>query len=63
MLPAEVFYKSEDGNYRVVYMRDDLGMKYKVQKWDDDLKRWQFMDAYESPLTALTAMKRTAKEW
>ena len=62
MLPAEVFYKSEDGNYRVVYMRDDLGAKSKVQKKGED-GRWQFMDAYESPLTALTAMKRTAKEW
>lgn len=62
MLPAEVFYKSEDGNYRVVYMRDDLGAKYKVQKKDED-GRWRFMQACESPLTALTIMKRAAKEW
>ena len=60
---SEVFYKSEDGHWRVVYNRDDLGKKYKLQKWLEDCWRWQFMDAYESPLAALTAMKRAAKEW
>lgn len=63
MKPTEVFYKSEDGDYRVVYSRDDLGKKYKLQKWNNEFGRWQFMDAYESPLTALTTMKRAAKEW
>lgn len=63
MKPTEVFYKSEDGKWRVVYIVDDLGKKYKLQKWNDDFERWQFVDAYESPLAALTAMKRAAKEW
>ena len=63
MKPAEVFYKSDNGMWRVLYERDDLGMKYKLQKFDEEFRRWRFIDAYESPLTALTAMKRAAKEW
>ena len=63
MKPSEVFYKSEDGKWRVVYMRDDLGKKYKLQKYDEEVMRWKFIDAFDSPLTALTAMKRGAKEW
>lgn len=62
MLPTEVFYKSDDGKYRVVYSRDDLGKKYKVQKKDDS-GTWRFMEACDSPLAALTIMKRAAKEW
>lgn len=63
MLPTEVFYRSEDGKYRVLYERDDLGRKYKLQKWSEESRRWYFLDSYESPLTALTAMKKAAKEW
>ena len=63
MSTKEVFFVSEDGRYRVVYCRDDLGKKYKLQKRNEEFDRWQFMDAYDSPLAALTAMKRAAKEW
>jgi len=62
MKPTEVFYKSEDGNWRVVYCRDDLGKKYKLQK-KNEYGCWKFVDAFDSPLSALTAMKRGAKEW
>ena len=63
MKPTEVFYKSDNVIYRVVYCVDDLGMKYKLHRWNEEFGHWQFMDAYESPLAALTAMKRAAKEW
>ena len=62
MLPTEVFYKSDNGKYRVLYCRDDLGKKYKVQKLDE-YGHWKFMEACDNPLTALTIMKRAAKEW
>ena len=57
----EQFYRSDDGNWRVVYVPDDLGCKYKLQKKVDG--NWRYSAAFDSPSKALTAMKRAAGEW
>ena len=61
MKNADVMYKSECGNYRVLYCRDDLGMKYRVQKRQNG--SWTSIHYTDSPLDALNVMKRAAKEW
>ncbi len=55
------FYKSEDGNWRVVYEAEDLGCKYKLQKMVDGA--WRHSASFDSPSKALTAMKRASGEW
>ena len=61
MKPTEVIYKSENGNYRVLFCRDDLGMKYRVQM-KDEYGHWKSIHWTDSPLDALNVMKRAAKE-
>lgn len=61
MKNTEVFYRSEDGKFRVLYAQWDLGDKYKLQKKEDG--RWRHLQSFSSPLSALTAMKKAAKEW
>jgi len=61
MKNSEVFYKSDNGKYRVVYCVWDLGDKYKLQKKENGI--WRHMQSYASPISALTAMKKAAKEW
>ena len=61
MKPTEVIYKSESGNYRVLFCRDALGMKYRVQM-KDKYGHWEPIYWTDSPLDALNVMKRAAKE-
>lgn len=61
MKDGEIVYKSENGQYRVVFSLWALGNKYKVQK-KDEYGKWRYMEATDSPLTALHIMKRAAKE-
>lgn len=62
MKPNEVVFKSESGKYRVLYCRDDLGKKYRVQMIDQ-WGHWKSIHWTDSPVDALiTIMKRAAKE-
>lgn len=60
MKDNEVMFRSDCGNYRVVYSMWDLGDKYKLQKKENGV--WRYVWAFSSALAALTAMKRAAKE-
>lgn len=60
MKPKEVMYESDSKEYRVLYVRDDLGMKYRVQKKEAGF--WRSIHWTDSPLDAWKVMKRAAKE-
>ncbi len=61
MNPEEVLFTSDSKEYRVLYCRDDLGLKYRVQK-KEERGNWKSIHWTDSPLDALTVMKRAAKE-
>ena len=61
----EIFYKSNDGKWRVVYSLWDLGRKSTLQHREETSGRpvWRWKGSYEFPGQALTAMNRAAGEW